>query len=57
MMIFRKGGHISEGEKWFYNGAELEVVNSYKYLGYTLTIKLSTTCACEDYASKAEGKF
>ena len=40
-----------------YSGAEIEVVNSYNYLGYTLTTKLSTTCACEDYASKANGKF
>ena len=28
--IFRKGGHISVGEKWLYNGAEIEVVNSYR---------------------------
>ena len=58
VMIFRKGGHISVEEKWLYKiGAEIEVVNSYKYLGYTLTTKLSTTCACEDYAIKAKGKI
>ena len=32
-------------EKWFYNGAETDVVNSYKY------------CACEDYACNAKGKI
>ena len=31
MVIFRKGGHITTGEKWFYNGNEIEIVNSYKY--------------------------
>ena len=30
VMIFRKGGHIGAGEKWFFNGNEMEIVNSYK---------------------------
>ena len=33
VMIFRKGGHIAAGEKWFFNGSKIEIVNSYKYLG------------------------
>ena len=36
---------------------ELEIVNSYKYLGFTLTTKLSTNSACEEYASKSKGKI
>ena len=56
VMIFRKGDHISVGEKWFYNGAETDVVNSYKCLGHILTTKLSTTCTCEDCASEAKGE-
>ena len=43
VMIFRRGGHISVGQKWLYNGAEIEVANSYKYFGYTLITRLSTT--------------
>ena len=39
--IFRKGGHIASGEKWFYNGNEIEIVNNCKYYGYTLTTQLS----------------
>ena len=54
-MIFRKGGHIASGKKWFYNGNEFEIVYSYKYSGYILTIKLSTNYACEQYANKANG--
>ena len=53
-MIFRKGGHIAAGEKWFYNGSKIEIVNSYRYLGYTLTTKLSTNSSSEEYASKAK---
>ena len=61
VVIFRKGGHIGAGEKFlflflFFNGNEMEIVNSYKYLGYTLTTKLSSNSACEEYASKAKGK-
>ena len=55
--VFRKGGHIAAGEKWFLYGKELEIVNRYKYLGYTLTAKLSSVCACKDFASKAKGKI
>ena len=51
---FRKGGHISAGEKWFLYGKEPEIVNRYKYLEYTLTKKLSNVCACEDFASKVK---
>ena len=35
---------------------EIEIVNRYKYLD-TLTTKLSSVCACEDFASKAKGKL
>ena len=57
VMVFRKGGHIAAGEKWFLYGKEIKIVNRCKYLGYTLTTKLSSVCACEDFASKAKGKI
>ena len=56
VMVFRKGGYLTAREKWFYSGNEIEVVNSYKYVGYTLTTTLSSDCACEDYASRVKGK-
>ena len=37
VMLFGKGGHIAATEKWFYNNTEIEIVNTYKYLGYALT--------------------
>eukprot|EP00745_Piridium_sociabile_P018413 TRINITY_DN27645_c0_g1_i3.p1 TRINITY_DN27645_c0_g1~~TRINITY_DN27645_c0_g1_i3.p1 ORF type:complete len:295 (+),score=15.40 TRINITY_DN27645_c0_g1_i3:814-1698(+) len=56
-MVFRKGGQIATGEKWFYEGTEIEIVNRYKYLGYTLTTTLSMNLACEEYAGRAKGKI
>ena len=41
IMIFRKGGYISKGEKWQLNGEVIEIVNSYKYLGSEFTTRLS----------------
>ena len=57
VMVFRKGGHIAAAEKWFYHHTEIETVNSYKYLGYTLTTKLSSHVACREYSNKAKGKI
>ena len=56
VMIFRKGEHIAAGKNCFYDGKEMEIVNSYKYLGFTLTPKLSNNSVCEEYASKAKVK-
>ena len=57
VMVFRKGGHIAATEKWFYHHTEIEIVNSYKYLGYTLTTKLSSHVACREHSKKAKGKI
>ena len=43
-------------EKWFQNGQGLEVVNSYVYLGYMLTTKLSVSTALEPIMVKAKKK-
>ena len=41
MMIFRKGGHLSVKEQWVFGNQRLEAVNSYKYLGFNFSAKLS----------------
>ena len=41
MMIFRKGGHLSVKEQWVFGHQRLEVVNSYEYLGFIFSAKLS----------------
>jgi exonuclease III len=57
VMVFRKGGHLSKYEKWFYNGEEIEVVNNYRYLGFTFTTRLSEDTALRDFVGKAKGKI
>ena len=56
VMVFRKGGFLGRRENWSLNGIKLQVVNSYKYLGYTLTTQLSETIACDEFISKAKAK-
>ena len=56
VMVFRRGGFLSRREKWFLNGTRLEVVNSFKYLGYIFTTKLSETVALDSVAIKAKQK-
>jgi len=56
VMVFRKGGHLAKSEKWFYKGQALEIVNSYKYLGFMLTTKLSFELALEEYTGRAKRK-
>ena len=56
-MIVRIDGHTAATEKWFYNHTEIEIVNLYKYLGYTLTTKLASHVAGREYSNKAKGKI
>ena len=37
IVIFRKGGRLAQADKWYYEGAEIEVVKSFKYLGLLFT--------------------
>ena len=48
IIVFRKGGFLAANEVWRYGDEEIEVVNSYKYLG------LSLTQAVGDLAAKAK---
>ena len=56
IIVFRKGGYLGQYEKWVYGRDQIEVVNSYKYLGYTLTTKISADIALAEYAGRAKGK-
>jgi len=56
VMVFRRGGHLAGGERWFLGDTRLEIVNSYKYLGYTFTTKLSLSAAAKDVAIKGKLK-
>ena len=57
ILVFRKGGFLSRTEHWHYGNQQMEVVNSYRYLGYTLTTKLSVEIPLAEYAGKAKNKI
>ena len=57
VMVFRKGGHLSKAEKWYYDGKLIQVVNSYKYLGFNLSTRLSFDVALEDFCGRAKKKI
>ena len=54
IMVFRKGGFLGKCERWSLGGNELEVVNSYTYLGYTFTTKLSLCQGVSPLAAKGK---
>jgi hypothetical protein len=56
VIVFRKGGPLAEAERWWYDGVRLEVVNAYKYIGLTLTTRLSVPRAVGDFVPKAKRK-
>lgn len=54
IMVFRKGGRLAEHEKWTFNGAYVEIVNSYCYLGVKLSTKMSFTEHIQDRSKSAK---
>ena len=57
VMVFRKGGSLTKRERWWYGENQVEVVNAYKYLGLTLSTKLSSSQAIADFIPKAKRKI
>ena len=54
IMVFRKGGHHSVYEKWWYGELEVKVTNSYKYLGVIFTTKLSLNATWSEVCRKGK---
>lgn len=54
IMVFRRGGRLRVSESWTYQNVPVEVVNSYKYLGITLTSGLSFETHLRDRAAAAK---
>lgn len=38
ILVFRKGGKVKIGDKWWYIGETIEIVTRYTYLGIELTM-------------------
>ena len=45
IIVFRIGGILSDDEKWYYNGLQLETVNSFTYLGVVLNFNGKSSVA------------
>ena len=56
VMVLRKGGHLSKHEKWYYDGAEMEAVNKYSYLGFAFTTTLSVKQGTDHLVAKGKKK-
>ena len=54
VMAFRKGGFLSKHEKWYYDGAEMEGVNKYHYLGFAFMTTLSVKQGADHLVSKGK---
>ena len=44
IMVFRKGGKLSDIEKWFFNGMLLDIVASFNYLGCEISSAFKKMC-------------
>ena len=53
ILIFNKSGRVLKGFKFFLNGIELEVAESYQYLGIKVRPSGSFTAAAEELTAKA----
>ena len=53
IFVFRKGGILNRNEKWIYSGEEIEIVNSFNYLGIVLTSGGAFVKATNTSAGKA----
>ena len=53
IVVFRNGGHLALNEKWCFGNEELEVVNTYKYLGVYFSTRLTFSPTLNDLADRA----
>ena len=51
VVVFRKGGRLKKNEKWNYEGKNIEVLSSFKYLGCTISVKNSFSKCIDELAS------
>ena len=54
VIVFRKGGLLAAREKWVFGESQLEIVNSYKYLGLSFSTRHRFAAAVEDTAVRAK---
>ena len=53
VMVFRNGGALRKNEKWYLDGAVIEICTYYKYLGLMMSNRLHWGVATKTLASQA----
>lgn len=53
IVVFRKGGKLSQNEKWTFNGDEIEIVSTFNYIGIVLSSGGSFAKATSTLSGKA----
>lgn len=54
ILVFRNGGRLSQQERWVFNGAPIDIVGKYEYLGVLFTPKVSYTQHIQERSKKAK---
>ena len=52
--VFRKRGHLSSRENWYFGEQTTEIVGKYKYLGFNFSTMLNYNICTEYFASRAK---
>ena len=52
IVVFRKGGHLSQREKWWFGDKEVKVTNANNYLGMIFTTRLSLNVRWSEMSRK-----
>jgi len=52
VVVFKRGGRLSQKEKWMFDGERLSVVNNFSYVGIMFTNKLCLHKMAENMADK-----
>ena len=54
ILVFKRGGQLSNREHWSYSGQDIEIVNGFSYVGLLFTCRLSLYRMAEETSSKAK---
>ena len=54
IVVFKRGGHCSRNERWYYNNIQIDIVNGFTYVGAYFTNRMSTYKMAEAVSIKAK---
>ena len=54
IVVFRRGGRLKNTDEWFFKGMKLNIVNSYKYLGFLFTCNVGLGRSLSDLSLRGK---